>query len=164
MSQDRCSTPLFDEAAELKAFKAWLDGYSPEWKKFFTPGEIEPLRHSWFASAKRFTQSETASSVDRWEVNLINRSNDYAELKHRKSQTGRWVTFEDHCRAIERLSKQSAIEQIKHTAGRQRQADADFLYRQAEKGDAIFRRTAEYLADLVSKNTLIDAADRKIDK
>lgn len=38
--------------------------------------------------------------IDRWEVNVINRPNDYAELRHRKSQTGQWVTFEDHRRIV----------------------------------------------------------------
>lgn len=49
----------------------------------------------------------------------------------------------------------SAIGQ-KHIAGRQREADAQFLYKQAEEGDMIFKRTATYLADLVSKNTLVE--------
>jgi hypothetical protein len=43
---------------------------------------------------------ELAAAIDRWEMNIINREDDYAELKHRKSQTGQWVTFADHQAAL----------------------------------------------------------------
>jgi hypothetical protein len=53
------------------------------------------------------TNSITPKEIERWEMNIINRPDDYAELKHRKSQTGQWVTFEDHCRVVEALRSAS---------------------------------------------------------
>lgn len=62
-------------------------------------------------------------------------------------------------------SAPSAIEPAAHTAGRQREADAQFVYRLAAKATSNEAQAALELAgDLLSKNTLVSSLDRTGDK
>jgi hypothetical protein len=109
------------DPSKLRAEFALLPGLREalKWKPN-TPQLENAMTYAWEQSIKSFIRaieknaslvpSETGLTVDRWEVNIINRPNDYAELKHRKSQTGQWVTYDDHCRALAALSAKGASE------------------------------------------------------
>lgn len=54
---------MTDEAQMLREFKQWMDFYSPDWMRHFTPGEIEPLRKCWFAATEKAHRPEVDAPV-----------------------------------------------------------------------------------------------------
>lgn len=44
---------MIDERQMLKDFKEWMECYSPDWIKHFSPGEVEPMRKCWFAATRK---------------------------------------------------------------------------------------------------------------
>jgi hypothetical protein len=89
-------------AGGASGFADWLRSHPFEPRR---PGAriytLDDLMAAWQAARSIPSHELGSAHIDRWEVNIINRPGDYAYLKHRKSQTGQWVTFDDHLRAMQ---------------------------------------------------------------
>jgi hypothetical protein len=104
MTEDalQAARAFIQSAGGASGFADWLRSHPFEPRRsgarIYT---LDDLMAAWQAARSIPSHELGSAHIDRWEVNIINRPGDYAYLKHRKSQTGQWVTFDDHLRAMQ---------------------------------------------------------------